>query len=877
LKVGATFNIFHQKPMRRFEMSRKIFVFISLLVVLGMVLSACAPAAATEPAVAETEAPSVPATQAPAAATEAPVATTRTGGWVDEIVFTSIDEVPNAVAQLQAGQLDMYPSQSSDADTYNIVKSDPDLSYSNSYGYWVSILFNDAVFNNGKLNPFSNPKIREATNWLIDRDYIVQEGMGGLGNPRYVPILSAFPDYARYADLARPLEAKYAYNFDKANSVISTELEGMDAVKDANGKWTYKGEPIVIVGLIRSEDEREFIGNYVCDQFEKIGFTCDRQVRTRTELAPIWQQGVPENGEFNFYTGTNYWQNLLRDEGSGFLQNYCPDVAGSTTEAAFTCTDELHTAAQALYTNNFKTMEERRQLFATALPLSLENSSYLPVVDKIGFFPQKAGIVVASDLSAGVSGSTLWPYTVRWADKEGGTVRSANQGILTGPWNPIAGHNWNQEMNLIYATQDLGVFADPYTGLYWPQRLEKADVKVVEGTPITSTLDWVSLEFVPEIKVPSDAWVDWNGETQTFVTAGEKFPDGLTAKSVTTVTYPADLFDKIKYHDGSPLSVADFVLYMITQFDTCDPKSAIYDESNVPNCDTFKSHFKGVKILSTDPLVIETYDDTVSLDAEVQVGNINGSQPGYSLTWFPTAYTGPLAWHTYTPAYLAESNNELAFSTNKSTTLGVEWTNFIAGPSLDIMKKYLDQAQAEDLIPYAPTLGKYITADDAKARYENIQKWYADHHHFWVGTGVYYIDEVNPVEGSVVAKRFEDFPDPSDKWSRFGEPMIAVADVTGPAEASRSGEATFDAYISFKDQPYPQADIDKVSYLLYDGEGGLVLSGDASAVAEGQYSAVLTAEELGKLPAGSAKIEFVVSSKVVAIPTFASAEFVVTE
>jgi hypothetical protein len=39
----------------------------------------------------------------------------------------------------------------------------------------------------------------------------------------------------------------------------------------------------------------------------------------------------------------------------------------------------------------------------------------------------------------------------------------------------------------------------------------------------------------------------------------------------------------------------------------------------------------------------------------------------------------------------------------------------------------------------------------------------------------------------------------------------------------------------------------------------------------------LTAEQLGKLPAGSAKIEFVVSSKVVAIPTFASAEFVVTE
>jgi peptide/nickel transport system substrate-binding protein len=314
---------------------------------------------------------------------------------------------------------------------------------------------------------------------------------------------------------------------------------------------------------------------------------------------------------------------------------------------------------------------------------------------------------------------------------------------------------------------------------------------------------------------------------------------------------------------------------MITQWDTCDPKSAIYDETNIPNCDTFKSHFKGVKIISTDPLVIESYDDTVALDAEVQAGQISGSQPGFSLNWFPTAYTGPLAWHTYTPAYLAESNKELAFSTNKSTALGVDWTNMIAGPSLEIMKKYLDQAQSESLIPYEPTLGKYITADDAKARYENIQKWYADHNHFWVGTGIYYIDEVNPVEGSVVAKRFEDFPDPSDKWSRFGEPKVAVADVTGPAEVSMSGEATFDAFVSFKDEAYPQADIDKVAYLLYDAEGTLVHSGEASAVADGQYSVTLTTAELGKLPAGSAKIEFVVSSKLVAIPTFAGLEFAV--
>jgi peptide/nickel transport system substrate-binding protein len=858
-------------------MNRKsLTIVFSLLMVAVMVLGACAPTAqpTDEAGVPEQ---TVEEKQEPAGSEEASAPTTdRKGAWVDEIIFTSIDEVPNAVAQIQADQLDLYAYLAQDPDTFEIVKSDPNLAYSNSYGSWDSILFNTAEFNNGKLNPFSNPKIREGLNWLMDRNYLVQEAVGGLGTPRYISQLNTFPDYALYADLIRPMESKYAYNFDKGEQVVAAEMEAMGAVKDGDGKWTYKGEPVVIIGLIRSEDERNFLGNYFCDQLEAIDFTCDRQVRTRTELSPIWVQGVPENGEFHFYTAGNYWGQLLRDEGGIYFETFCPDKAYSTTEEAFVCVPELHDAAEKLYVNNFASMAERRELFATVIPLSIESSTYLSLIHPFQFAPRKADLIVASDLSAGVGGSTLWPYTVRWAGKEGGTVRSANSGILTGPWNPIGGHNWNQEFNLINATQEAGAFADPYTGLYWPQRIEKANVKVIEGTPTNKTLDWVTLETAQQIDVPVDAWADWDAATQTFIPAGEKYPEGATSKAVVTVYYPNELWDIVKYHDGSPLSMADFVLNMIIQFEHCDENSPAYDESMVGSCDAFKSTFKGVKIISTDPLVIETYVDAVSLDAEVTVGQINGSEPGYSYTWWPVTYTGSLAWHSYVPAYLAEAAQELASSSSKSSALEIEWTNFIAGPALEIMKKYLDQAQGETYIPFAPTLGEYITADDATARYENLQQWYADHNHFWVGTGAFYIDEVNAVEGSVVAKRFEDFPDPSDKWSRFGEPMLAVVDVLGPGEASQSTDASFDAFISFKDAPYPQAEINSVSYLVYDAEGLLVLDGNAEFISEGQYSATLTAAQLAQLSTGSAKIEFVVASRAVAIPTFAGFEFVVS-
>jgi peptide/nickel transport system substrate-binding protein len=97
---------------------------------------------------------------------------------------------------------------------------------------------------------------------------------------------------------------------------------------------------------------------------------------------------------------------------------------------------------------------------------------------------------------------------------------------------------------------------DLYTGLYWPNHFERAEVFIEEGLPVGKTLDWVSLEFVPSITVPDDAWVDWDAAEQRFITAGER-GETITSASRNVVYYPADLYDTIKWHDGSPFSVGD--------------------------------------------------------------------------------------------------------------------------------------------------------------------------------------------------------------------------------------------------------------------------------------------------------------------------------
>jgi peptide/nickel transport system substrate-binding protein len=509
-------------------------------------------------------------------------------------------------------------------------------------------------------------------------------------------------------------------------------------------------------------------------------------------------------------------------------------------------------------------------MFSRALDLSMMESEVVWVITINSFYPRREDVEVAADLVASVGQTALYPYTLRLKGQEGGTIRSASQGILTGAWNPISGQNWVQEVVVQSAVADQALLPDPYTGLYWPQRLEKAEVVVKEGLPMTKTLDWVDLKTAPEIKVPADAWYDWDAKNQKFITVGEKYPEGTTALTKTTVYYPSDLW-KVKWHDGSPMSAGDFVVSMIKNFDRAKPESPIYDEAAVPNYESMMSVFKGVKIVSTDPMIIETYLDSYDLDAEVLVGFY------YYVNWFPlwrNNGVSPFAWHSFVPGMLAEQNKELGFSEEKSTALNATWTHYVDGPSLDILKKYLDQAETEKFIPYASFVSQYITADEAKTRYANLQSWYGKHKHFWVGTGPYYLDQVNSVEGSVVVKTNPDFPDLADKWAGFGEPMMPVMDATGPLQVTIGQEAAFDVLVSFKDAPYQQANMENVLFLLYDADGTMVAKGQAEFVAEGQYTVKLTPEMTSKLKNGTAKLELIAVSKVVALPVFAQATFV---
>lgn len=131
--------------------------------------------------------------------------------------------------------------------------------------------------------------------------------------------------------------------------------------------------------------------------------------------------------------------------------------------------------------------------------------------------------------------------------------------------------------------------------------------------------------------------------------------------------------------------------------------------------------------------------------------------------------------------WLASRNVQLRFGLAQATADAVDWMDYTKGDSLPILAARLTDVQNSGhldygFIPYETAIGDVYTEFTAVLggtagleaeiadRYANLQAWYDDLGHFWVDMGLYYLDSVYPVEKNIVLKRFDDHPDPSDRW-----------------------------------------------------------------------------------------------------------------
>lgn len=779
---------------------------------------------------------------------------------VESIVFVEEPSAAKAVDMIRTGALDIFGAGVTDPSLLQKIKEEPNLACAQAYTAVWHLSFNPAgpLFEDGRLNPFSDPRAREALNWLVDREYIVQEILAGAGLPQVLPLRPIFPDYARLAEYARPLELRYYHDPVRAKSALVQVMKDLGA-ELVQGRWVRDGAPVEIRFLIRT-DARRALGDYVARLLEELGFSVTPIYAGFSEALRVLS-APPEKGLWHIYTGSLVVSLIERDEAATFQLNYTP-VFPYPPWQYLRPDPEFSALAARLAAGDYESLAERAGLMAQALELSMRDSAQVWLAVRASCYPHSADLSVGVDLAAGLS-TGVWARTLR---TEKDTVGIALPSLLSAPWNPIAGSFTVYDQTIIRATTDFPALPDPQSGLHIPVDLSWAEVEVKEGQALQKTLDWVEVRPVPKISVPREAWLDWDPKAQRFLTVAELHPEGLESKAKVVLHFREDLWEKT-WHDGTPLSLGDFLLRFILLFDRAKSQSAVYDESAVPAWEALRAHFRGLVIKNTAPLTVEVYTDLRFLDAEWLV-----AKAGELI--YPAYERGPRPWHVLSLLILAEEEGKLAVSQSKAKALGVEWANLVAGQSLAILWETLKEAERTGFVPYAGILGKYIAKEEAEERYARLSRFFEERRHFWVGNGPFYLELVKPVEKVLVLRRWPNHLERPGGWASWERPLVPWVEVRGPAVVEPGQSPEFVVVVGQGEELVSEKAVLFVKYLVFDSANELVEWGFAEP-SDGAFKITLTPATVAKLDFGPARVEVVAAAREVALSAVGSFTFVV--
>ena len=766
------------------------------------------------------------------------------GPWVDQIVLFEESDESKAVDMIQTGTADVYLWELQNPDLIARVMKSPSFKYSYTVSGVYDIAFNPAEFKSGDLNPFVDPAIREAMNYIIDRNYIANDILNGRAFPKWVSHVSVFPDYSKLADVIKPLEFKYRYDFEKGKSIVYEEMAKLGATLE-EGKWYYKGEPVTIKVVVRLEDYRKQIGEYFASQLEKLGFKVEKLYKSSRESFPIVYAGDPTAGEWNAYTeGWGYTAISTDDSGDlgAFYTNLWGTNAGNFMQ--YTKTDPvLYEIAQKLWSGEYRSDSERVALMAKGLPLALKDSLRIWVADRVNILPYSSNLQVTTDFGAGFN-NPIWTRTIRFVNQTGGTIRALTLHVFQDPWNPVAGTNALFDELTQAGINDPAFFYNPYTGMGLMNR-------VVNYT----------VEYNPDgIEVPTNVVYGWDTKNDSY----ELVKPSTYATVKVTAKFDINLG---KYHDETNVTLADFLGLPALSFQRVDPNSSLYDPSAVANFNSWRSWYIGSRIISTNPITIEYYGNYSS--------PIDPSLTAMSYIGWPNT-----PWHVMAITRLAEEHGELAYSSYKAKLNNVEWMSLIGGPSLKILEKWLDWAiqnkyVPEDLQKMAAYYGIQITPEEAVARYQALKNFYQTYGHFYVASGPFFLYKADFAAHQAILKAFRDYPYKADKFAFFTTPPVPEVSTFIPSQVVPGLQTRINITLSYKGQPYPSNKVRFVKYIVTDPFGNAVASGYASFVSEGNYAIILDPQTTGAFTPGTYSVLVIATSTEVAIPATLTTPFTV--
>lgn len=739
------------------------------------------------------------------------------GTYINEIQFVQYLDESNALEEVKNGNLDMYYSRiPSELLETPESRQNLDVFYVTAGSY--SILANPAEGDN--LNPFSNREIRFALNYLIDRQLVVDELMGGYG----IPMASSYGPYdPDYLSILSEIEKfHFRYNPEHANDVITKVLTEKGAQK-TEGIWHYDGKPIAITIFIRNDDPvRKSIGEILSYEMERAGFVVHKDFGDLNKAYVTVYGSDPSDLKWNLYTeGWAGRSAFVKYDSLGPAQMYAPwfsNMPGFNNPSYWNYENShLDDVTQKIYSGNFTSVVERENLIRDAISEGVKESVRIFLASKIDpFVTNKRISGVINDFGGGIT-NRLTPINVRSNDD---TLKIGVKQIYQGAWNPIGGLSDAYSKNIWDLLYDPGTFKNPYSG----ENFSVRESWKVETAGPHGYLD-----------VPRDT-ITWNPIVQEWTDVGA----GIKATS--KVTFDLTLGN---WHSGQKMDMNDVLYSMYFSSEWGSPQTEndrTFDATYSPQASQSQKTLVGMRPINDH--IVEVYVNYWHFD--------DSEIAGWASVW-PV-----VPWEITAAMEKIVLDGKASFSRTDAQAKNLNWLSLLVPRDALLIKEILGEFQSSKYVP-ASLLSSNNGAQYYDSRYESAIQWIENKNHAIISNGPFYLETYSPEARAMTIRSFDDpsYPFEAGYWEKFEKVNLPkITKIVIPSQIILGQPLEI---------PINTSDATQIYYFISTGTGDEVDNGILD-VNQNTAKIILSAAQTQKMMLGGNDLKFYAISNLVLKP-----------
>lgn len=676
------------------------------------------------------------------------------GPAVDRIEFRQVG-ADEALALLQGGEKEIDISWfGSKITAAKKIEEIPLLKAYRAPASTVTLIMNPAPATRpDELNPFSIPEVRQAMNYLINRAHIVSEFYGGLAVPMTAPHVGPLdPDYLTVNTGNAAAIALIAYDFDRAKAKITeamrkagAELQDNSRPPDVDNQWQYRGRPVTVKFVIRTEDERNEVGNLISRDLQKVGFAVWTQYKDYSSAIQTVYMENPADLSWHLYTEGWVRGSSERYDAAGINSFCAPWMANMPGQLVFGHwqyrNSRLDDLGKKLLMGDFSSKEERDQIYREMDKICREEAVRVGVVTIQNTFPAKKELsYVTEDIVAGPTSR----LTLRNAYIPGKNMLRVGNLYISAPnsvWNPEGGFVDKYSVDIWKNMYDPAIINHPFTGIPMPFRAGYEVETAGQNAKLT---------------VPEDA-VRWDAASDKWM----KVASGTTAKS--KVTFDFSKYFQSKWHNGQPITMADVLYSIAGQFErTYDTSKRQIELETAAVRQPILDIFRGFRVLDENRL--EVYLDYWHFDPNYIAAYANVTAMfDLQMPWEILAAMDSLVFH----------KKRLVYSQTAKGRTGKPWLSLVVKlHATDVKNELADFRSANFLPANVFTVGDktYAKLEDALARYQADLEWFAKYGHMVISQGPFMLTRYEPPQyAELTAFRDPTYPYKPGDWY-FGKP-----------------------------------------------------------------------------------------------------------